>query len=116
MDKAISINRLDTLHLLFSTKEVTNLVQREGRVSRASPGKMGATVFDYLYDHYIPFFQFNNKNKNCRMMAHNEACMIPNNIDVLIRFLQKRYMERDVNYTNNDYEQIKQFYEININK
>lgn len=116
MDKAISINRLDTLHLLFSTKEVVNTIQRVGRCGRASPGKMGATVFDYLYDHYIPFFQFNNKNKNCRMMAHNEACMIPNNIDVLIRFLQKRYMERDVNYTNNDYEQIKQFYEIDINK
>lgn len=50
------------------------------------------------------------------MMAHNEACMIPNNIDILIKFLQKRYMERDVSYTNNDYEQIKQFYEIDINK
>ena len=116
MDKAISINRLDTLHLLFSTKEVTPLIQRLGRISRSSPGKTGATAFDYLYDHYIPFFQFNNKNKNCRMMAHNEACMIPNNIDILIKFLQKRYMERDVSYTNNDYEQIKQFYEIDINK
>lgn len=42
--------------------------------------------------------------------------MIPNNIDILIKFLQKRYMERDVGYTNNDYEQIKQFYEIDINK
>lgn len=30
MDKAISINRLDTLHLLFSTKEVTPLIQRVG--------------------------------------------------------------------------------------
>ena len=116
MDKAISINRLDTLHLLFSTKEVINTIQREGRCGRAFPGKMGATVYDYLYDHYIPFFQFNNKNKNCRMMAHNESCMIPNNINILIKYLQKRYMEKDCSYTNNDYEQIKQFYEIDINK
>lgn len=77
---------------------------------------MGATVYDYIYDHYITFFQFNNKNKNCRMMAHNESCMIPNNINILIKYLQKRYMEKDCSYTNNDYEQIKQFYEIDINK
>lgn len=30
MDKAISINRLDTLHLLFSTKEVVPTIQRVG--------------------------------------------------------------------------------------
>lgn len=77
---------------------------------------MVATVFDYLYDHYIPFFQFNNKNKNCRMMAHNESCMIPNNISILIKFLQNRYMTKNKNIVDKEYEKIRKFYEININK
>ena len=116
MDKAISINRLDILHLLFSTRERVNTVQREGRISRAYKNKTKAIVFDYIYDHYMSFFQFYNTKGTCRMVAHNESVKIPSNIKIFINYLLKRFMEKDNNIVDEEYEKIKHLYEIDINK
>lgn len=116
LDKAISINRLDILHLLFSTREINNLIQREGRISRNFEGKTQAIVFDYIYDHYMSFFQFYNSKGTCRMSGHNLACKIPDNIKVLIKYLQKRFIEKDNNISDKEYEKIKHLYELDVNK
>lgn len=116
LDKAISINRLDILHLLFSTREINNLIQREGRISRNFEGKTQAIVFDYIYDHYMSFFQFYNAKGTCRMSGHNLACKIPDTIKVLIKYLQKRFIEKDNNISDKEYEKIKHLYELDVNK
>lgn len=116
LDKAISINRLDILHLLFSTREINNLIQREGRISRNFEGKTQAIVFDYIYDHYMSFFQFYNSKGTCRISGHNLACKIPDNIKVLIKYLQKRFIEKDNNISDKEYEKIKHLYELDVNK
>ena len=116
MDKAISINRLDILHLLFSTRERVNTVQREGRISRAYKNKTKAIVFDYIYDHYMSFFQFYNTKGTCRMVAHNESVKIPSNIKIFINYLLKRFMEKNNNIVDEEYEKTKHLYEIDVNK
>ncbi|MGL5311794.1 MAG: DEAD/DEAH box helicase [Peptostreptococcaceae bacterium] len=91
LDKAVSINRLDTLHLLFSTRERANCIQRIGRISRSSKNKTDAVVFDYIYDHYMSFYQFNNNAGECRMAVHNEYTLVNKTNDCFIKFLKNRY-------------------------
>ena len=116
LDKAISINRLDILHLLFSTRERANTGQRVGRISRAFDGKKNAIVFDYIYDHYMSFFQFYNTKGTSRMVSHNEFTKIPNNISIFIKYLLKRFMEKNKDIKDKEYDKIKGMYEININE
>ena len=50
------------------------------------------------------------------MVAHNEYVKIPSNIKIFINYLLKRFMEKDNNIADKEYEKIKHLYEININK
>lgn len=51
-DEALDIPMLDTIHLVWPTKNVSVVRQQVGRVERASEGKKQPLVFDY-YDHKI---------------------------------------------------------------
>lgn len=116
VDKAVSINRLDTLHLLFSTRERANTIQRVGRVSRTFKGKPDAVVFDYIYDHYMSFYQFNNNSGECRTTVHNEFTKVHPTNDLFIEFLKARYrdnFELD-RYKKAEFEKIKKRYFLEI--
>lgn len=91
LDKAVSINRLDTLHLLFSTRERANCIQRIGRISRSSRNKTDAVVFDYIYDHYMSFYQFSNNAGECRMSVHKDFTIVNQTNDCFLKFLKNRF-------------------------
>ena len=91
MDKAVSINRLNILYLLFSTRERANTIQRVGRVIRAFPGKDEAIVYDIIYDHYMSFYQFYNKKGNCRFEALKDYSKYYSSIFKLIKYMEDRY-------------------------
>lgn len=116
LDKAVSINRLDTLHLLFSTRERANTIQRVGRISRTFTGKTDAVVYDYIYDHYMSFYQFDNAAGECRMHVHRKFTQVNQTNDLFIKFLKSRF--RDNFYLTkkeqDDFEQIKKRYIMEI--
>lgn len=116
LDKAVSINRLDTLHLLFSTRERANTIQRVGRISRTFTGKTDAVVYDYIYDHYMSFYQFDNAAGECRMHVHKNFTKVNETNDLFIKFLKSRF--RDNFYLTkkeqDDFEQIKKRYIMEI--
>ncbi|MGL4452417.1 MAG: DEAD/DEAH box helicase [Sarcina sp.] len=116
VDKAVSINRLDTLHLLFSTRERANCIQRVGRVSRTFRNKPDAIVFDYIYDHYMSFYQFNNNSGECRMTVHRDFTQVHETNNLFIEFLKARYrdnFELD-RYKKAEFEKIKKRYILEI--
>ncbi|MGL5716366.1 MAG: DEAD/DEAH box helicase [Cetobacterium sp.] len=116
VDKAVSINRLDTLHLLFSTRERANCIQRVGRVSRTFKNKPDAIVFDYIYDHYMSFYQFNNNSGECRMTVHRDFTKVHETNNLFIDFLKARYrdnFELD-RYKKAEFEKIKKRYILEI--
>lgn len=91
MDKAVSINRLNILYLLFSTRERANTIQRVGRVIRAFPGKKEAIVYDVIYDHYMSFYQFYNNKENCRFEALKQYSKYYSSVIDFIKFLEMRF-------------------------
>lgn len=94
MDKAISINRINTEYLLFSTREVANTIQRIGRCIRSFPGKTKAIVYDIIYDHYMSFYQFINNSNKYRMKAHKIATAYnTTSMDLFIEFLRCRFRQ-----------------------
>lgn len=102
VDKAVSINRLDTLHLLFSTRERANCIQRVGRVSRTFRNKDNAIVYDYIYDHYMSFYQFNNNSGECRMTVHEKFTQVNPSNSLFLDYLKARYKD---DYFLNRYQQ-----------
>lgn len=109
MDKAVSINRLDTLYLLFSTRERANTTQRVGRISRTFKGKTDAVVFDFIYDHYMSFFQFHNNSGDCRMYVHQNFTKVHESNSLFIKWLNARYRD-NFRLTKEEEELFKQYY------
>ena len=83
-DKGVSVNRINILYLLFSTRERNNTTQRVGRCIRAFPGKKYAIVYDIIYSHYMSLAQFNNKKGDCRLTAHKGYTSIPSSINTFL--------------------------------
>ncbi|MGL5714866.1 DEAD/DEAH box helicase [Cetobacterium sp.] len=83
-DKGVSVNRINVLYLLFSTRERNNTTQRVGRCIRAFPGKKYAIVYDIIYSHYMSLAQFSNKKGDCRLTAHNGYTDIPKSINLFL--------------------------------
>lgn len=83
-DKGVSVNRINVLYLLFSTRERNNTTQRTGRCIRAFPGKKYAIVYDIIYSHYMSLAQFSNKKGDCRLTAHNGFTDIPKSINLFL--------------------------------
>ena len=116
LDKAVSINRLDTIHLLFSTRERANCIQRVGRISRSSKNKTDAVVFDYIYDHYMSFYQFSNNAGECRMSVHKDFTIVNKTNDCFLKYLKNRFNpnfrlnQKDIN----DFEAVKKRYIMKI--
>ena len=50
------------------------------------------------------------------MVAHNESVKIPSNIKIFINYLLKRFMEKNNNIIDEEYEKTKHLYEIDVNK
>lgn len=98
MDKAVSINKLNIVYLLFSTRERANTVQRIGRVIRAFPGKKTAIVYDIIYDHYMSFYQFYNNKGNCRFNVLKDYSQYYESIFEFIKYLENRFKKNKVNY------------------
>lgn len=83
-DKGVSVNRINVLYLLFSTRERNNTTQRVGRCIRAFPGKKYAIVYDIIYSHYMSLAQFSNKKGDCRLTAHTGYTDIPKSINLFL--------------------------------
>ncbi|MGL4999481.1 MAG: helicase-related protein, partial [Cetobacterium sp.] len=84
VDKGVSINRLNILYLLFSSRERNVTTQRVGRISRAYPGKKPSMVYDIIYPHYFSTSQFSNRKGDCRMTAHRGFTKIHPSVDLFI--------------------------------
>lgn len=102
MDKAVSINKLNIVYLLFSTRERANTVQRIGRVIRSFPGKEEAIVYDIIYDHYMSFYQFYNKKGNCRFNVLKDYSKYYSSIFDFIKYLEHRFKGNILNYKEID--------------
>lgn len=120
MDKAISINRLNVLYLLFSTRERANTIQRVGRISRKSTGKTSAIVYDIIYDHYMSVRQFFNRNGKCRFNGLSKCTQMDRSITDFINYIDHRYT--DFKYKNlidqhslSRFKNIKEKYVIKMN-
>lgn len=90
-DKAISFDRLNICHLLFSTRERGNTIQRCGRIMRTHTEKKQPIVFDYIYDHYMAYYQFFNKKGNCRLNAFKQCTKIHSSIIEFCELMEQRY-------------------------
>lgn len=97
MDKAISINKLNILFLLYSTRERATTMQRVGRISRSAKNKGNAIVYDIIYDHFYSFSQFINKAGDCRMTAHKRVTRIHPSIDDFIEWGECRFRDKYLN-------------------
>lgn len=94
MDKAISIERLNVLYLLFSTRERANTRQRIGRCIRTFPNKTQPIVYDVIYDHYMSFYQFYNNKGDCRMTAYQGGFVKAHpSINLFIEYLKCRFRQ-----------------------
>ena len=92
-DKAISLNELNVLHNIFPSRERNNSCQRCGRVSRTSPGKIYAIIYDYIYDHGICLNQYQSRKKNNRMEVYNEVSVVPEYNNDLINYIDNTINE-----------------------
>lgn len=94
LDKAISINCLNILFLLFSTRERASTTQRVGRISRTFEGKTQPIVYDVIYDHYMSFYQFYNNKGDCRMTAYQGGFVKAHpSINLFIEYLKCRFRQ-----------------------
>lgn len=50
------------------------------RICRAYPNKPQPIVFDYIYSHYMSYYQFYNKKENCRLNALKDCTKIHSSI------------------------------------
>ena len=74
LDKAISINILNAIHLVFPSKASGNVEQRVGRIARIHETKTSKpVVYDYIFDNYIFFKQLFNIFSFCRMKAYEKT-------------------------------------------
>lgn len=109
LDKAISINCLNILFLLFSTRERASTTQRVGRISRTFENKSQPIVYDVIYDHYMSFYQFYNNKGDCRMTAYQGGFVkMHSSINTFIEFLKCRFKQTNLPY--NLIEEWKKYY------
>ncbi len=74
LDKAISINILNAIHLVFPSKATGNVEQRVGRIARLHATKTSKpVVYDYIFDNYVFFKQLFNIFSFCRMKAYEKT-------------------------------------------
>lgn len=99
LDKGVSINILDCIHLVYPSKATGNVEQRVGRIVRTHPNKKQPIVFDYVFDNYVFFHQFFNKYTFCRFKAYRKFSKtekIENFVKTLERyFLSSTFEERE---------------------
>lgn len=72
LDKAISINRLDTVFNVYPTKDEANTEQRIGRICRTHKDKNEPLFVDFVYDHVVFYEQFCTKKFN-RMNVYKKV-------------------------------------------
>ncbi|WP_147371273.1 DEAD/DEAH box helicase [Fusobacterium necrophorum] len=111
-DKAVSFDRLSICHLLFSTRERNNTIQRVGRCCRNHKMKNKAIIFDYIYDHYMAFYQFFNKKENCRLNAFKQSTKIHPSIVEFCNLMSDRYKYQ--RYDKKAWKKLEKLYVIEV--
>lgn len=97
LDKAISINILNAIHLVFPSKASGNVEQRVGRIARLHETKKSKpVVYDYIFDNYVFFKQLYNIFSFCRMKAYEKTSdtrVVKKLIEVLKPYFEARSIQ-----------------------
>ena len=97
LDKAISINILNAIHLVFPSKATGNVEQRVGRIARLHATKTSKpVVYDYIFDNYVFFKQLFNIFSFCRMKAYektSDTVVVKKLIDVLKPYFEAKSIQ-----------------------
>ena len=115
LDKAISINRLDTVFNIYPTKDEANTEQRIGRICRNHEEKNEPLFVDFVYDNIVFFEQFCKKKFNrvnvYKKLAHMDY------VNNFINDVEPYFLARNIRVRETEKEKLKNsrnFYILNV--